>query len=170
MSKRKTSESSFLEWRQGNARGLRDQCSLCVNNGNKLTSHTFQRFLTILCTFQEEMSKLCSIWIFFFFKVKLLIIITGYMFLTLQNNLHYDFFSVFPSNEIFFGYLQAMKFISNLVWFLKCFYNILNNCIRVYFVDFKINVCSILLLFSQCHLFLIAYLALLLKWCHHVSG
>lgn len=66
LSKRKTSESSFLEWRQGNARGLRDQCSLCVNNGKKLTSHTFQRFLTILCTFQEEMSKLCSVWFFFF--------------------------------------------------------------------------------------------------------
>lgn len=61
LSKRKTSESSFLEWKQGNARGLRDQCRLCVNNGEKLTSHTFQRFLTILCTFQEEMSKLCSV-------------------------------------------------------------------------------------------------------------
>lgn len=51
----------FSGMEQGNARGLRDQCSLCVNNGDKLTSHTFQRFLTILCTFQEEMSKLCSI-------------------------------------------------------------------------------------------------------------
>lgn len=37
LSKRKTSESSFLEWRQENARGLQDQCSLCANKGDKFT-------------------------------------------------------------------------------------------------------------------------------------
>lgn len=121
LSKRKTSESSFLEWRQGNARGLRDQCSLCVNNGDKLTSHTFQKFLTILCTFQEEMSKLCSVWFFFFlsktFNYYSMFFnttkkITLWFFFSISKQ--WNFFLVFTSNGIYFK--------SRLIF--ECFYNI----------------------------------------------